>query len=129
MTQHERTPNEIARDIAKVYYASATNYPDLMNPNWGANLERAIEQALTFERQEVERLKADIEAFQLGNKMQEGEISHLKALLAKRTEALDWVTHLINGVSKSGEAGIHSEEWDECNKTCQEALTDEVKEP
>ena len=46
-----------------------------------------------------------------------------KELVRKCVESLTWITHLVNGVSKSGGNDISSQEWEECNKECQEALT------
>lgn len=48
MTNHD---TELAREIADVFYKATINYPELMNSNWGMNLERAIEQALRSVRQ------------------------------------------------------------------------------
>ena len=47
----------------------------------------------------------------------------LEAKLDKAVEALKWVTHLINGVGKSGESP-EPKEWEEANKQAQQVLSE-----
>jgi len=44
-------------------------------------------------------------------------------VIERMREALNWVTHLINGVSKNGSSEISTGEWEECNKRRQEILS------
>ena len=123
-----KTPEEIAEEVYEEYLSGPAD----------KKCEYYIAAAINAERKVLEEKETEIEQWKLRHGCLEQQVKELQGGAADRLqdkvlaqeqviermrEALNWVTHLINGVSKNGSSEISTGEWEECNKRRQEILS------